>query len=444
MALEPGVTVVPAAVWGSQRPLRPVEVVFGEPLDLADLAGGCARASARGSPPTAIVAGRRRTRRTRGRPAPAVDSNRRAQRSSATDRTTSRAAPTGSAGTCFTSLVLPARAGRPTASERRAEARERRTATIASIGDGLPVVAIVGYPNVGKSTLFNRLTGRREAVVDERPGVTRDRRETDRRLAGTGVPARRHRRHRRFATRRPSAGRSSAQAATAIDEADLILFVIDAQAGAAAGDLDVAERLRRAQKPVFVIANKCDDERHEVDAQALWAPRARRRDPDLGPARPRRGRPARRDRRPAARRRPRSTWTPPLRRPFAILGRPNVGQEQHPQRAPGRGPRDRARRAGYHPRPGRHDHRGRWQRIVLTDTAGLRKRGKSVEIVERYSHLRAVQSADRSDVAIVVCDAVEGITDADLCRRRLRRQGPLRDADRDEQVGPGTTATSIT
>ena len=154
--------------------------------------------------------------------------------------------------------------GRPTASERRAEARERRTATIATIGDGLPVVAIVGYPNVGKSTLFNRLTGRREAVVDERPGVTRDRRETTAdwrgrvfQLVDTGGID--------DSDPTPIGRQVVIQTATAIEEADLILFVIDAQAGAAAGDLDVAERLRRAQKPVFVIANKCDHERLEVE-----------------------------------------------------------------------------------------------------------------------------------------------------------------------------------
>jgi GTP-binding protein len=302
--------------------------------------------------------------------------------------------------------------GRPTASERRAEARERRTATIATIGDGLPVVAIIGYPNVGKSTLFNRLTGRREAVVDERPGVTRDRRETTAdwrgrvfQLVDTGGID--------DSDPTPIGRQVVTQAATAIEEADLILFVIDTHTGAAAGDLDVAERLRRAKKPVLVIANKCDHEGHEVDAQALWALGLG----DVIPISAQHGRGAGDlldaivDRLPEAPEMNLDATAPPA---FAILGRPNVGKSSILNALLG------VDRVIVHDVPGTTRDpvdtviEVDGQRIVLTDTAGLRKRGKSVEIVERYSHLRAVQSADRSDVAIVVCDAVEGITDADL------------------------------
>jgi GTP-binding protein len=307
---------------------------------------------------------------------------------------------------------MSSRIGRQTASERRAAARERRTASIASMGDGLPVVAIVGYPNVGKSTLFNRLTGRREAVVDEQPGVTRDRREAAAdwrgrafQLVDTGGID--------DSDPTPIGRQVAAQAVRAIDEADLILFVVDAQAGAAAGDLEVAERLRRTQKPVFVIANKCDDQRHEVDAQALWG---------LGlgeviPISAQHGRGAGDlldaivARLPDAPDIDLDATAPPA---IAILGRPNVGKSSILNALLGE------ERVIVHDAPGTTrdpvdtiiELEGR--RLVLTDTAGLRRRGRTSEVVERYSHLRAIQSADRSDVAMVICDASEGVTDADL------------------------------
>ncbi len=302
--------------------------------------------------------------------------------------------------------------GRQTAAERRSAARDRRNATIATIGDGLPVVAIVGYPNVGKSTLFNRLTGRREAVVDEQPGVTRDRRQVAAdwngrvfQLTDTGGideddPT-------------PIGRQVAAQAAQAIDEADLILFVVDAQAGAAAGDMDVADRLRRARKPVLVIANKCDHARHEADVQALWGLGLG----DVMAVSAQHGRgvgdllDAIVGRLPNAPDADLDAEAPPA---IAILGRPNVGKSSLLNAMLGE------QRVIVHDVPGTTrdpvdtvvEVDGR--RIVLTDTAGLRKRGKASEAVERYSHLRAVQAADRSDVAIVVCDATEGITDADL------------------------------
>lgn len=307
---------------------------------------------------------------------------------------------------------MSTRTGRQTAGERRAAARERRTAAIATIGDDLPVVAIVGYPNVGKSTLFNRLTGRREAVVDHQPGVTRDRRETTADWRGRvfqlidtgGIDD---------SDPTPIGRQVAAQAITAIEEADLVLFVVDAQAGAAAGDIEVAERLRRSHKPVFVIANKCDHDRHEVDAQALWGLGVG----EVFPVSAQHGRgtgdllDAIVAQLPDAPGVAYEAVAPPS---FAILGRPNVGKSSILNAILGE------ERVIVHDAPGTtrdpvdtvidYDDR----RIVLTDTAGLRKRGKTNDVVERYSHLRAVQSADRSDVAIVVCDAVEGITDADL------------------------------
>lgn len=280
------------------------------------------------------------------------------------------------------------------------------------MGEGLPVVAIVGYPNVGKSTLFNRLCGNRDAVVDQQPGVTRDRRQgtADWRgrvfqLIDTGGiddidPT-------------PIGRQVVAQAAQAIADADLILFVLDAHAGAAAGDLQVADRLRRADTPVLVVANKCETDAHEITAQALW-------ELGLGEVMPVSAQHGRNigelldgivAQLPDAPALTLDASAPPA---IAILGRPNVGKSSIINAILGEA------RVIVHDRPGTTrdpvdtivDVAGR--RVVLTDTAGLRKRGKTTEAVERYSHIRAVQAAERSDVAIVVCDATEGITDADL------------------------------
>jgi len=280
------------------------------------------------------------------------------------------------------------------------------------MGDGLPVVAIVGYPNVGKSTLFNRLTGRRDAVVDPQAGVTRDRREgaADWRgkmfqLVDTGGIDE--------SDASPINRQVAAQALRAVDEADVILFVVDGQAGAAAGDLDIAERLRRARRPVIVVANKADAETHEIQAQALWGLGF----PSVIPVSAQHGRnigellDAIVEVLPDAPDVDLDAEAPPA---IAILGRPNVGKSSLLNALMGED------RAVVHDVPGTTrdpvdtvvEVDGR--RVVLTDTAGLRRRGKTRENVERYSHLRAIQAAERSDVAIVVCDATVGITDADL------------------------------
>ncbi len=276
----------------------------------------------------------------------------------------------------------------------------------------MPVVAIVGYPNVGKSTLFNRLSGNRDAVVDQQPGVTRDRR--------SGTADWRGRVFQLIDTGgiddidpTPIGRQVVEQAVHAIDEADIILFVVDAHAGAAAGDLQVAERLRRADRPVLVVANKCESPAHEIEAQALW-------ELGLGEVHPVSAQHGRNigdlldaivELLPEAPEVELDAVAPPA---IAILGRPNVGKSSILNAIMGE------QRVIVHDRPGTTrdaidtlvDVGGR--RVVLTDTAGLRKRGKAGEAVERYSHLRAVQAAERSDVVIVVCDATEGITDSDL------------------------------
>src|SRR5919107_1421052 len=128
--------------------------------------------------------------------------------------------------------------------------------------DLIGTVAIVGFPNVGKSTLVNRLTGSRAAVVHETSGVTRDRKELVAdwngkrfRLIDTGGVD--------IADESPMTQSIAAQARLAVAEADLILFVVDARAGVTPGDEEVADILRRARKPVLVIANKIDDPAQE-------------------------------------------------------------------------------------------------------------------------------------------------------------------------------------
>ena len=296
----------------------------------------------------------------------------------------------------------PAAGGRPKASRPgmpdRPRGRERHAARGSTVAQGQPVVAVVGYPNVGKSTLFNRLTGRREAVVDSKPGATRDRRQGGIDDADESTMAR----------------DISAQAVRAIDEADLILFVVDAAVGATPGDLEVAERLRRSHRPVIVVANKCDNADSEIRAQDLWGlglgevvtvsalhgrnigdfldllveslPEVEAVEDDSL------------ERLPA----------------FCIMGRPNVGKSSILNALLGE------ERMIVQDMPGTTrdpvDTIIEWdgQEIVLIDTAGLRRRGRMRERVEVYSQQRALESAERSDVALVVADATEGITEADL------------------------------
>ncbi|MDX6555601.1 MAG: GTPase [Miltoncostaeaceae bacterium] len=303
--------------------------------------------------------------------------------------------------------------GRP---DPRLRARSRRHATGSTLAAGQPVVAIVGYPNVGKSTLFNRLAGRREAVVDSQPGVTRDRRQAGAEWNGRafqlvdtgGIDE---------ADPTPIGRQVSGQAMRAIEEADLILLVVDVRVAPTAGDLEIADRLRKAGHgpDILLVANKCDTLAPELAAENL-------RQMGLGdvfPVSAQHGRGAGDlldavvARLPDA---PRAAFEPDDAPPPAIciLGRPNVGKSSLLNALLGE------ERVVVHERPGTTrdpvdtliEVDGR--EVVLIDTAGLRKRGRMKEGVEGYSQIRALQAAERSDVALVVADATEGITDSDL------------------------------
>jgi GTPase len=289
-----------------------------------------------------------------------------------------------------------------------------------------PVVAIVGRPNVGKSTLANRIIGRREAIVQERPGVTRDRKELSADWQG-----------RRFRvvdtggwlspevnTDDPSAltRQVSKQAERAIAEADVLVLVVDVTVGITEEDAQVARILQCAGKPVIVAANKVDDESREVDAWAFA--RLGLGDPHVTSAIHGRGSgdlldavvaalpPATEDDADAE---AEAIADDPADHIFsvAIVGRPNVGKSTLFNRLVGDD------RAVVHDLPGTT--RDSIDTIAQTedrplrfiDTAGMRRRSRVDEPTEFYSVVRALQAVDKADAALFVIDATEGITHQD-------------------------------
>lgn len=320
---------------------------------------------------------------------------------------------------------------------------------------GLPVVAIVGRPNVGKSTLFNRIVGSRLAIVEDRARTTRDRLYATAEWNG-----------RRFVVVDTGGleiepgdvieAKVQEQARLAIAEADVIIFVVDAAAGPTPADLEAAELLRRATAPVIVAANKADNLRRELEAAEFhafgWhevqpisalhgrsvadlldtvvaalppptpaevAEREREEAalaagwPDEGavegPTPPDGGVPAGTELEAGV---PETASEPAA---IAIVGRPNVGKSSLLNALLGE------ERAIVSEVPGTTrdaiDTRLRWGRseVVLIDTAGIRRRGRvaAAAPAERYSALRALRAIDRADVAVLVVDATEGLTAQD-------------------------------
>jgi len=283
-------------------------------------------------------------------------------------------------------------------------------------------VAIVGFPNVGKSTIVNRLTGTRAAVVHETPGVTRDRKELicewrDKRfrLIDTGGVD--------IADATPITRSIADQAREAVAEADIVLFVIDAQIGITPGDEEVAQILRESHKPVLVIANKIDDPRQ--DSLALELHRLGLGDPipisglhghgtgdlldEILDYLDVHGRPG-------------GPELPEDAIRVAILGRPNVGKSSLVNKLLGR------ERVIVSEIPGTTRdsidtvlERGD-RTFVLVDTAGLRRKKRHRQGIEYYSELRALEAAERADVALVLIDAAEGVVDQDLAVADIARK----------------------
>ncbi len=276
-----------------------------------------------------------------------------------------------------------------------------------------PVLAVVGRPNVGKSTLVNRILGSRQAVVEDVPGVTRDRVAYDGlwngrafTLLDTGgwEPS----------MRDGLAAQVAAQARLAVEAADAILFVVDATVGATDADIAVADVLRRSGKPVVLAANKVDDAKGEADATALWS--LGLGEPLVVSALHGRGSGDLLDRvlgalpdAPADR--PDGEGGP---RRVALIGRPNVGKSSllnklageqravvHPEAGTTRDPVDELIELG-----------GTTWRFV--DTAGIRRRFRENQGADYYATVRTQSALDRAEVAVVLIDASDPLTEQDL------------------------------
>jgi GTP-binding protein len=271
-------------------------------------------------------------------------------------------------------------------------------------------VAIVGYPNVGKSSLINRLTGTREAVVHERPGITRDRKELDCewngrqfKLIDTGGVD--------FEDEDPLAGSIRDQARAGLADAQVAVLVVDARAGVRPGDEEMANLLRRSPVPSIVAANKCDGvgdipQAAEFHRLGLGEPLAVSASQGLGSG-------DLLDR--IVELLPDEEIEPDedtVR--LAVIGRPNVGKSSLVNRILGEERTIVSEVAGTTrdaiDTPLVVDGRG----LTLIDTAGIRRQSKVADSVEYYTTLRSQRAAERADVALVVCDARDGVTSQDL------------------------------
>ena len=275
-----------------------------------------------------------------------------------------------------------------------------------------PIVAVVGRPNVGKSTLFNRLAGKRIAIVEDTPGITRDRLYADGdwngrtyTLIDTGGIS--------MDEEDPYQAQVRIQAEVAMEEADVILMLCDGMEGLTPNDWELAEQLRRAQDtPIFIVVNKSDNEKRDMNASEFYAlgigevfsvsalsgrgvadllDEVVTRFPDPEPERDEDDETIR----------------------IALIGRPNVGKSSMLNAILGED------RAIVSPVSGTTrdavDTEFEWEgkRLILIDTAGVRRAGKIQGTVEYYSVLRAQRAIERCDVALTVIDTTEGLLDGD-------------------------------
>jgi len=278
-----------------------------------------------------------------------------------------------------------------------------------------PVVAIVGRPNVGKSALFNRILGRNLAIVEDMPGVTRDRNYADAEwdgkqfhLVDTGgfEPE----------SEDPMFMKIRDQTTLAIEEADYIIFLMDGQEGLLPADLEVSQRLRAAGKPVIYAINKVDGPRHEgllpdfyrlgvdtlIPLSALHSTGFSDLMDELAKILPDT---------PAAPETGEGTERVPPR--IAIIGRPNVGKSSFINALMGEDRMIVSAVSGTTRDAVDSLYRYYGREYVLVDTAGIRSRGRISQGVEKYSVMRAMKGVDRCDVALVLLDAAEGVTEQD-------------------------------
>jgi GTPase len=274
----------------------------------------------------------------------------------------------------------------------------------------LPLVAIVGRPNVGKSTLFNRLAGRRLAIVDDAPGVTRDRHYADAHLHGRDLtlvdtggfdPT----------TEDPMGRGIARHVRAAIDEADVIVCVLDASGPPTEPDREAVRLLRQSRKPVVFVANKADSRERELESSEHYTLGIA----ELLPISALHGRgiaeleaavvgalppPAPPEPAPAVPR-------------VALIGRPNAGKSSLLNRFAG------DERSLVDDRPGTTRDpvdslvRVAGQDLLVVDTAGIRRRARVDRGVEAASVMRAIRSMGRADVVVLVCDAAAGVAEQD-------------------------------
>jgi GTP-binding protein len=275
-----------------------------------------------------------------------------------------------------------------------------------------PVVALLGRPNVGKSTLFNRITRSRQALVDDFPGVTRDRHYADAQwndieftVIDTGG----------FLSSDDDyfASRIKDQLTLAANEADVLIFILDGRTGLSPYDLELADFLRRMSKPVFYLINKIEsysqhngltefyslgiDQFYEISAEhgigvgdflddlVSILPRYEPEDEEED-----------------------------SRIRIAIVGRPNVGKSSLANRLFGETRLVVDEKAGTTRDAIELEIEHKGKKFVLVDTAGIRRKGKVTEKIEKFSILKSLQSLDDCDVALILIDADEGITDQDI------------------------------